>query len=230
MQSCYNKLQMKRVEVGGLGFLIPDINTLIFRLPAIVLALTIHEYAHGRIAYAFGDPTAKNAGRLTFNPLRHLDVIGTLAMIYFQFGWAKPVPINPYYFQGNRGQKIMWVSLAGPLSNLAQALIISILLSLLQHFVHLGYSFFFNWLLNFLYYCMVINIVLAVFNLLPIPPLDGSKILAGLLSERHMNIVFALERYGFIILIAMMYFGILSKIINPIVNLALAGLSRLTGL
>ena len=213
-----------------MGFLIPDLNMLIYRLPAIVLALTIHEYAHGRVAYAFGDPTAKNAGRLSFNPLRHLDVIGTLALIYFQFGWAKPVPVNPYYFYGNRSRKIMWVSAAGPLSNLAQALVFSVLLSLLLHFIPLGESFFAYWLQNFLFYCVIINIVLAVFNLLPVPPLDGSKILAGLLPERHRNIIFALERYGFVILIAMMYFGLISKIISPIVDLVLNGIMSLVGL
>ena len=213
-----------------MGFHIPDLNTLIYRLPAIVLALTIHEYAHGRVAYAFGDPTAKDAGRLTFNPLRHLDVVGTLALVFFGFGWAKPVPVNPYYFYGNRGKKIMWVSVAGPLSNLFQALTFSLLLSLLMNFVSLGNSALANWLLNFLFFCVFINIVLAVFNLLPIPPLDGSKILAGLLPERHMNIIFTLERYGFFILIVMMYFGLTSRIISPMVDFALTGMFRLVGL
>ena len=209
------------MEVKCLGAFNFNIDTLIYRLPAIVLALTVHEYAHGRVAYAFGDPTAKAAGRLTLNPLAHLDVIGTLALIFLGFGWAKPVPVNPYYFQGNRGRKMMWVSWAGPLSNLVQALVVAVLLMISMItlvFMSAGGSALGMWFINFLDYLILINIVLAVFNLLPVPPLDGSKILAGLLPERHMNIIFSLERYGFIILIIGMYLGIFSAIIFPIVN------------
>ena len=207
-----------------------NINDLIYRLPAIVLALTVHEFAHGRVAYAFGDPTAKNAGRLTLNPLAHLDAVGTLMLVFFGFGWAKPVPVNSYYFYGNRRQKMMWVAGAGPLSNLMQALVVSILLSLLLHFVFWGNSPFIWWLANFLDYFIFINIVLAVFNLLPVPPLDGSKILAGLLPTENMNIILTLERYGFIILIAMMFLGLTSKIISPIINVLYNGLMSLVSL
>jgi len=213
-----------------LGALNLSWETLIYRLPAIVLALTVHEYAHGRTAYHFGDPTAYEAGRLTFNPLAHLDPIGTLALIFLGFGWAKPVPVNPYNFQGNRVTKMMWVAGAGPLSNLLQALVMSILFSLLWHFGPTGNSALVVWLHNFLFYFIMINIVLAVFNLLPIPPLDGSKILAGLLPPSQMNIIFALERYGFIILIVMMWFGLLGNIITPLVFAVLRTMLRLVGL
>lgn len=207
-----------------------DLYSLIYWVPAIILALTMHEYAHARMAYAFGDPTAKDAGRLTLNPLAHLDPIGTLMLVFAHFGWAKPVPINPYYFQGDRGQKIMLVSVAGPLSNILQALVGSVLLSLLVHFTISGQSKLWQLLFSFLFSYININIVLAVFNLLPVPPLDGSKILASLLPERHMNIVFALERYGFIILIALMFLGVLSLIITPIVTVLFSGLLHLVGL
>ncbi|MCL1906180.1 MAG: site-2 protease family protein [Clostridiales bacterium] len=211
--------------MGAFNF---DFYSLMYRLPAIVLALTVHEYAHGRAAYAFGDPTAKNAGRLTLNPLRHLDVLGTLALIFFGFGWAKPVPVNPYYFQGDRGKKVMWVSVAGPLSNIIQAMVATVLLSLWVRFA--GGSAFVYWFSSFVYYFILINIVLAVFNLLPIPPLDGSKILAGLLPDRHQNIILTLDRYGFVILIAMMYLGLTGRIISPVVNIVLKGMFSLAGL
>ena len=168
-------------------------------MPAIIIALTFHEYAHARVAYAFGDPTAKNAGRLTLNPIRHLDLIGFLLLCLCNFGWAKPVPINPSYFRGNRKLKVLWVSLAGPMANLVQALIATGILSLLWHFapVNGASDYFFN----FLYYFMFINVVLAIFNFIPIPPLDGSKILAGLLPDRCYNFILGLERYGFFILL-----------------------------
>ena len=207
-----------------------DLYSLIYRLPAIVLALTIHEFAHGRMAYAFGDPTAKNAGRLSLNPLVHLDALGTLALIFFGFGWAKPVPVNSYYFQGNRGRKMMWVAGAGPLSNLIQALLVFVLLSLLWYLIPITDSTFIWWMFKFLSFLIFINIVLAVFNLLPVPPLDGSKILAGLLPERHMNIIFTLDRYGFFILILLMWLGLTSRIIGPIVLAIYSVMAYLVGL
>jgi len=216
-----------------MGALNLDFYSLIYRLPAIILALSLHEYAHGRVAYAFGDPTAKHAGRLTLNPLRHLDMLGTVALIFFGFGWAKPVPVNPYYFQGNRAKKMMWVAGAGPLSNLAQALLMAVLLSLLLHAMPVmqsGASAGITLLVNFLQYYIIINLVLAVFNLLPVPPLDGSKILAGLLPERHMHIIYQLEHYGFVILILLMVFGLTSRIISPIVQLLYSGILHLVGL
>ena len=205
-----------------------DFMSLVYRLPAIVLALTVHEYAHGRIAYAFGDPTARNAGRITLNPLAHLDVVGTLMLIFAGFGWAKPVPFNPYYFHGNRKQKTMWVAAAGPLSNLVQALIVAVLFSLLWRFAPMILDNW--WLPNFLFSVISINIVLAVFNLLPIPPLDGSKILAGLLPNRFTNFIYQLEQFGFIILIVCMFLGVFRTIISPIVYMLLTGLFWLVGL
>lgn len=215
-----------------MGFLnnLFSIDMLIYRFPAIVLALTIHEYSHGRVAYAFGDPTAKNAGRLTLNPLMHLDVIGTLMLLVFQFGWAKPVPVNPYFFQGDRRKKVMYVSVAGPLSNLLQAIIVAILLSLLVHFLPPRNNPFSIWFTNFLQYLILINIVLAVFNLLPVPPLDGSKILAGILPERYAYIIYQLERYGFIILIIAMFLGVFSAIISPVVYFIFHAIMGLVGL
>lgn len=181
-----------------------DFHRLLYVVPAIIIALTVHEYAHARVAYAFGDSTAKNAGRLSLNPLRHLDVLGTLLLIIVGFGWAKPVPINPWYFGENRKRKVLWVSLAGPVANLIQAVVGTAALALIQHFV-IKPSPFILYIVQLLLYYIQINIVLAIFNLIPIPPLDGSKILASLLPDRQFGIILGLERYGFLILMILCF-------------------------
>ena len=181
-----------------------DLTRLLYVVPAIILALTIHEYAHARVAYAFGDSTARDAARMTLNPFKHLDIVGALMLIFVGFGWAKPVPINPWYFGPNRKQRILWVSLAGPASNILQALLGTGLMALMWHFVHDPGIFGF-YLFNLLSYYVQINLSLAVFNLIPIPPLDGSKILASLLPDRYFHIVLTLERYGFLILMVLCF-------------------------
>ncbi len=156
------------------------INTLIW-LPAIIIGLTFHEYAHGRVAYMLGDDTAYLQGRLTLNPLPHIDWVGFLMLLFFQFGWAKPVQVNPLNFK-NKGIKegMMLVSLAGPGMNLLIAL--TGMLALRFSGIDPGSSFnLYNssMLLMLLSPLIYINLILAVFNLIPLPPLDGSKILAG---------------------------------------------------
>ena len=215
-----------------------SLSRLIYVVPAIIIALTFHEYAHARVSYAFGDPTAKNEGRLTLNPLKHLDPVGTLLLIFVGFGWAKPVPINPYYYQGNRGRKLIAVSAAGPLMNLLEAIVGTALLTLFFHlalahpawFSHEGRYRLYTYIMNLLQYFISINVVLMVFNLIPIPPLDGSKLLTGLLPEDKMNVVLALERYGFIILIAVMFMGWLDTIIAAPAQWIVNGLYSLFGL
>ena len=164
----------------------------LFSLPAILFAITIHEYAHGYIAYKLGDPTAKSLGRLTLNPLHHLDPIGALLMLLVGFGWAKPVPVNPRYFKKPR-KGMALVSVAGPLANIITAVISALLYSVSL--------LLFNWLLNhsavseFAFNCMqywliflqifhVLNLSFALFNLIPLPPLDGSKIISLILPRK----------------------------------------------
>jgi len=217
------------------------LNRLLYVLPAIVIALTFHEYAHARVSYAFGDPTAKEEGRLTLNPFKHLDAVGTLLLVLAGFGWAKPVPINPWYYTGNRKRKILLVSAAGPVTNLLEALVGTFLLLLIYRFTS-GDNAIMLYLWRFLLYYVQINAVLAVFNLIPIPPLDGSKILSGLLPDRYMNIVFALERYGFGILLLLAFlpnilgifglpeFDLLGIMISTPANWIVDGLFKLVGL
>ncbi len=201
-----------------------NILDLIIQIPVLLLALTTHEFAHGYVAYRLGDPTAKQQGRLTMNPLKHLDPLGTIAFFLVKFGWAKPVPVNPVYFK-NPKQDMLKVALAGPVTNLLLAIICALLakgivvLTLL--FPH---SAFLSAVLIPLQTCFVysvwINLILCIFNFLPIPPLDGSRIIAGLLPD-HLSIKFVqMERYSFIIILVLLFSGILPKIIMPIIQIA----------
>lgn len=202
--------------------------------PGFLLAITVHEVTHGYIAYKLGDPTAKMAGRLTFNPISHLDPIGTLVLVLTQMiGWAKPVPVNPRYFKNPR-MDMLWVSLGGPAANLVTATILAVVLHFMFFVVGgqpLGQSsaFILKPLSQILFQGVVINVVLAIFNLIPVPPLDGSKILAGLLPAKQAYEYEKLEPYGFIILIVLIFTNALSYIIMPpisfIVTLLLGGLS-----
>ncbi|MBQ6842995.1 MAG: site-2 protease family protein [Firmicutes bacterium] len=201
---------------------------MLFVIPAIIIALSFHEYAHARVAYHYGDPTAKEEGRLTLNPLRHLDVVGTLLLIFAGFGWAKPVPVNPWYLGPDRKKKLMHVSIAGPLMNVLEALVGALIISLIYHFV--PYSPAANYFYNFFYYFVYINITLAIFNLLPVPPLDGSKILGGLLPHEQQHIIYELERYGMAILLLLSFTGILGKIIGPIIWFFYDNLLKIVGM
>jgi len=192
---------------------------MIFRIPALLLAITVHEYAHGKMADRLGDPTARYAGRLTLNPLAHLDPLGLLVLWLFRFGWAKPVPINPYYFR-NRRQGLVLVSLAGPAANILTAFIVLLLLQLWP-----GTGFIAQQILSLAF---IYNLYLAVFNLLPIPPLDGSKILQGILPGPQAYAYSQLESYGPIILIVLIYLGVVGKILYPLVSLLSGILEGLT--
>jgi Zn-dependent protease len=178
-------------------------------LIAILLGLTIHEFSHAFVANYLGDPTAKYAGRLSLNPIRHLDPLGTVLLLIFLFtlglgfGWGKPVPVNPYNLKHKHGELL--VSLAGPFSNFLLAILIAVLLALLPPALTAGWSQDF---IKLFYTIILVNVMLGLFNLLPIPPLDGSKVLFDLLPAGQTEIRNTLEKYGFVILIAIIFFGI----------------------
>ncbi|MEK6645117.1 MAG: site-2 protease family protein [Candidatus Firestonebacteria bacterium] len=182
-------------------------------LPAILLAITIHEYAHGWVANRCGDPTAKMMGRLTLNPLAHLDPIGAIMLLLVHFGWAKPVPVN---FNNLRNPKrdMVFVSIAGPAANIIVAVISAIFARIL---FMVNYSIppqIFTPFISILGFSVMINCALAMFNIIPIPPLDGSKILMGLLPYNKTLWMSRIEPYGFIILILLIMTGAVGVIMG----------------
>ncbi|MGB2782487.1 MAG: site-2 protease family protein [Atribacterota bacterium] len=200
---------------------------IVWSIPAVLIAITFHEYCHGRMAYRLGDPTAAEAGRLTLNPLAHLDPIGTLMLLLFRFGWAKPVPVN-FNRLNNPKRGMIYVSLAGPIANIAIAIIFAFILRLSYYLIGqitmTQNSSFFNILLTtlrgwliFLQTGVIINLALAIFNLIPVPPLDGSKILLGLLPYSQAYKFAKLEAYGPIFLLILVLSGIIGKVLFPIV-------------
>ena len=180
-----------------------------YTLPAVLIALVCHEFAHGWASHLLGDPTPKVAGRLSLNPLRHLDPLGTLCLLLFRMGWAKPVPIDPrYYRQPRKG--VILVGLAGPATNFVLALLFSLLQGLVLRFA--PYSWLSQYVYTLFYCCAVINISLGLFNLLPIPPLDGSRILGNLIPPVGMF----MDHYHQIwrpVLLALMFTGVLSDVL-----------------
>lgn len=195
------------------------IQEIITTAPPFLFALTVHEFAHGYVANRLGDPTAANLGRLTLNPLKHLDLIGTLAFFLIKIGWAKPVPVDPRYFKHPR-QDMLWVSLAGPGVNLAVAVASALVAKLLILFSTLLPTMILMPILQMTVASIWINIMLGIFNLVPIPPLDGSKIMMALLPPGLAVSYARFERYGFILLLILFYTGILPRLIMPIIKFA----------
>lgn len=197
-----------------------DINRIIQQIiilaPPILFALTIHELAHGYTAWKLGDPTAKNQGRLSLNPLKHLDPFGTIAFFIIHFGWAKPVPVDPRYFS-NPQKGMLLVALAGPAANVFLAIASALLAKI---FIHMTFIpiFVLKPLIGMLAASVWLNLVLAVFNCLPIPPLDGSKVLMGLLPPKAAYSYSRIEPFSLILLVILIYTGAISKVIMPIIH------------
>ncbi len=175
------------------------------QLLAVLFCLTVHETCHGLAALALGDPTAKRQHRLSLNPLRHIDWFGLLMMLVAGFGWARPIPVNPNYFKKPR-QGMALTALAGPVSNLLLALLLLIPARLIYTYAH--YSVFNQTALDFLTSTAALSIGLGLFNLIPIPPLDGSKVLAVLLPERAYRWLMRYERFGIFALWLLVALGV----------------------
>lgn len=192
-----------------------SLDRMILAVPAILLAISVHEFGHAYTAYKLGDPTPKYQGRLSLNPLAHLDPLGTIMLLLFRVGWARPVMINSHYFK-NKKQGTLLVSLAGPVANLITAWVFYNLVNIFGRSM-LGSSLG-QTLLVFLYVNVQINLGLAAFNLIPIPPLDGSHILSALLPPRLSYQYARFAPYGPIILVALLVLGGSRYLINPIFN------------
>ncbi|SHN90567.1 site-2 protease family protein [bacterium endosymbiont of Bathymodiolus sp. 5 South] len=197
----------------------PDFQTLLIYTIPLIFAITVHEFAHGWVANQYGDATAKMLGRLTLNPIKHIDPIGTIlvpAILYFTgspflFGWAKPVPINFNALKSPKKDMIL-VALAGPVSNFIMALLwLLVILFALNLQSQL--------LIDMAYFGIAINLILGVFNLLPLPPLDGSRVVSALLPNHLAYEYNKLERYGLFILVGLLFLGVFERVILPIVQI-----------
>lgn len=187
-------------------------------LPGLLIAIIFHELAHGYAAYKLGDPTAKNAGRLTLNPIKHIDPVGFLFMLIFKFGWAKAVPINPAYFKNRKIDTII-VSVAGVLTNFV--------LAILFGFIIIKFKITNDYIYQMILIAMWYNLMLGIFNLLPFPPLDGSKIVASLLPIRLEYLFYKYERYLYIVLLLLIMTNTIDKILNPLINILLNSIVRI---
>lgn len=191
---------------------------LLYSLLGVMVAMTVHEWAHAFAAYKLGDPTAKNLGRMSLDPLKHMDPIGTICLVLFGFGWARPVMVNPRNLKNYRRDDAI-ISLAGPIMNLLTA------------FLFLGIYFLVLFtfgitneiVLNILNYIISINLGLGIFNLIPIPPLDGFHVINSIFIRKSFKVVEFLQRYGFIILIVLLASGVLTNIMTIVENWILNG-------
>lgn len=188
-------------------------NILVSILPALV-CITLHEVSHGYVAYRLGDNTAKNMGRLTLNPIKHIDIMGLIMMVLFKFGWAKPVPVDMRNFRSPKRDMAI-TALAGPVSNL---LITIVFLFLYGFFYPLNSDGFAGTVLQMIYTTAYISAALAIFNLVPIPPLDGSKVLFSLMSDEAYYKLMKYERYGMILLMVVLFSGIADNVLSNSVS------------
>lgn len=204
-----------------------SLRDILLRVAAVFLCLTIHETCHGLAAYALGDPTAKRAHRLSLNPLRHIDWLGLLMMVVAGFGWAKPVPVNPNYFKKPK-QGMAVTALAGPVSNLLLAILLLLIARGVYIRAALTGSFSATWF-AFLLDTASLSVGLGIFNLVPIPPLDGSKVLAVLLPDRAYDWLMHYERFGMLVLVMVISVGIGSNALDNAIRWTFTMLCRLVG-
>ena len=185
----------------------------LYIIPAALIAIVCHELTHGLFSYMLGDPTPKEQGRLTLNPAKHLDLFGIICLVFFGFGWAKPVRVDPRYYKNPKWGMAL-VAIGGPLANFIIALISGCVLIIIENYA--PYSEFIMIVFNFFLYLMIINIGLGVFNLIPIPPLDGSKIVGAILPDTAYAQYMKYQKYGMIFIIGLLIlFEILDKMGYP---------------
>ncbi len=193
---------------------------MILRIPGFLLAISVHEYAHARMAFRLGDDTAERAGRMTLEPWAHIDVVGALMLLLFRFGWASPVPVDPYRLRNPR-KDMAKVALAGPVANFIAFAVLQVLVVLLATRVTFAGT---RWAYvpDILQTAAIINASLGLFNLIPVPPLDGSRIIAVFLPPSMAGTWDAVERYGFVILVVLLVTNVIGAILGPILELMLA--------
>jgi len=197
---------------------------LLYRLPAVFIGFSFHEFAHAFAANLLGDDTAKSRGRLTLDPMSHIDPLGIIMLILFRFGWAKPVPVNPSNFK-NRKKGMLLVSLAGPVMNFLIAFVTLLIYALIYSRLGSMNRVMYNIIINIYF----INIGLGIFNLIPLPPLDGSKILAGLLPARLEYNMYRYEQYSHLLLLVLIFTNVINYILNPLFIVAESVISYLVG-
>jgi Zn-dependent protease len=191
-----------------------QITQIILLIVPVLFSLSVHETCHGLVAYKLGDPTAKLAGRLTLNPLKHIDVIGLLVLfITRMIGWAKPVPVDPRNFKNPR-KGMLWVALAGPGSNMGLAVIFAIILKFVGPVLFTTLLYPIKTMIEIM---VVINVGLAIFNLIPIPPLDGGRVMVGVLPENMARSWAQIEPYGFVILLVLIFTRAVDYVVFPII-------------
>lgn len=193
-----------------------NIQRILYSVPALLIAISMHEYAHAYVSYKLGDDTAKNMGRLSINPFVHLDLFGTIFLVLFGFGWAKPVGINPNKFK-NRKTGMLLSAIAGPVMNILVAFVAAFIYYLLiKIFYSTVASDTFTILLTIIQYIFIYNVFLCVFNLIPLPPLDGSKVLAALLPEKIETKFYQYERQMYFILLILIVTQVIGKIMTVV--------------
>jgi Zn-dependent protease len=188
---------------------------LLYSVPALLLAISAHECAHAYVSYKLGDPTSKNLGRISLNPFRHLDIFGTICLILLRFGWAKPVQVNPNNFK-NPKVGMLFTSLAGPAMNLILAVLFSFVYAVMFKIAYtagIDHNIY-TIIMTIVSYIVLYNVFLCVFNLIPLPPLDGSKMLATIFPPKLYYYFYKYQRQLYFLLIILIFLGVISKVVN----------------